>query len=137
MYIWVVIKVALRSLIANKLRSILAMLGIIIGVGAVISMLSIGTGAQKQVLERVSAMGTNLLVVRPGQARTGGVSTGDQQNLKVDDAKALLTASPEIDMIAPVASGNFQAKYQNKNVRTSILGTTITYFSLRNMQVEK
>jgi putative ABC transport system permease protein len=137
MYIWVVVKVALRSLIANKLRSILAMLGIIIGVGAVISMLSIGTGAQKQVLDRVSAMGTNLLVVRPGAARQGGVNTGDRQNLKIEDARALLTASPQIDAIAPVVSGNFQAKYMNMNSRTSLTGTTITYFAIRNMAVEK
>lgn len=137
MYFWIVIRVAIKSLIANKLRSILAMLGIIIGVSAVISMLSIGTGAQKQVLSRISAMGTNLLIVRPGQARTGGVSSGDRQNLKIGDARALLNASPLIDAVAPVVSGNFQAKYLNKNARTSVLGTSITYFALRNMQIDK
>ncbi len=137
MYLWVVVKVALRSLLANKMRSFLAMLGIIIGVGAVISMLSIGAGAQKQILQQVTAMGTNLLIVRPGQGRTGGVSTGDTQNLKIEDAKALLQASPLIDAVAPVVSGNFQVKHLNKNTRSNVLGTTITYFSLRNMIVEK
>src|SRR5512137_1264855 len=81
MLLWTIFKVGVKSLLANKLRSILAMLGIIIGVGAVIAMLAIGSGAQKQVMDRFNAMGTNLLIVQPGQRGTGGVASGLQQNL--------------------------------------------------------
>lgn len=137
MYIWVVVKVALRSLQANKLRSFLAMLGIIIGVTSVISMLAIGAGAQKKVMDQVSAMGTNLLIVRPGQGNFRGVSGGDRQTLKVEDAMALLQGVPMIDSVAPVVSTNAQVKYLSSNSRTNVTGTTITYFGLRNMEVEK
>ncbi len=69
MLFWMIVKVAFKSLMANKLRSVLAMLGIIIGVAAVIAMLAIGTGAKQQVLDRISAMGTNLLYIHPASAR--------------------------------------------------------------------
>ncbi len=85
--IWMLnFKSALRSLMANKLRTVLAMLGMIIGVGAVIAMLAMGAGAQQQILARYQAMGTNTLTVRPAQRGTGGVVTGTQQNLVVEDA---------------------------------------------------
>src|ERR1700734_3362106 len=99
MFFWMIIKVALRSLAANKLRSILAMLGIIIGVGAVISMLAIGAGAQKQVADGVAALGTNLLMVRPSYKGTGGVVSGTKQNLTLEDAEALR----ELDGVKAVA----------------------------------
>ena len=86
MLFWVIVKVGIRSLLANKLRSLLAMLGIIIGVGAVISMLAIGAGAKQSVLSRISAMGSNLLIVRPGQSGSHGVASGTQQNLTLADA---------------------------------------------------
>src|SRR3982750_3817044 len=101
MFFWMILKVALKSLTANKRPSTLAMLGIIIGVGAVISMLAIGAGAQKSVMERFTALGTNLLTVRPGQRGTGGVMSGTQQNLTVEDAQAL-TAVPGVSGVAPV-----------------------------------
>lgn len=137
MIFWMVLKVALKSLLANKLRSILAMLGIIIGVGAVIAMLAIGTGAQKAVLDRFSAMGTNLLIVRPGQRGTGGVVSGTQQNLTLDDAQALLDTVSQIKAVTPVVGGTTQIKYLNKNSRTNVQGVAVTYFSIRNYEVEK
>ena len=76
MLFWMIVKVAFKSLMANKLRSVLAMLGIIIGVAAVIAMLAIGTGAKQQVLDRISAMGTNLLYVHPAPRGTAGVISG-------------------------------------------------------------
>src|SRR6185369_1744701 len=90
MLFYIILKVAIKSLAANKLRSILAMLGIIIGVGAVIANLAIGAGAQQATLSRITAMGANLLFVSPGQRGTGGVMSGSQQNLKLDDALSLL-----------------------------------------------
>jgi putative ABC transport system permease protein len=135
MLFWMIVKVALKSLAANKLRSILAMLGIIIGVGAVISMLALGAGAQKSIMQRFTAMGTNLLVVRPGQRGTGGVMSGTQQNLTLDDAQAILPL-PGVHQIAPVVNGNAQVKYLSKNTRTSIQGIAVTYPGIRSFEVE-
>jgi putative ABC transport system permease protein len=137
MIFWMILKVALKSLLANKLRSILAMLGIIIGVGAVISMLAIGTGAQHAVTDRISAMGTNLLIVRPGQRGTGGVMSGTQQNLTLDDAQTILTSVAGVHAVAPVVGGNVQLKYFNKNSRVSLQGTSITYFGMRTLEIER
>ncbi|HEX9746481.1 MAG TPA: ABC transporter permease [bacterium] len=136
MPIGITIKVALKSLYANKLRSILAMLGIIIGVGAVISMLAIGAGAQAQVMERISSMGTRLLVVRPGQHGTHGVMSGQAQNLTEEDALAILNQLDSIVEATPVVSGNAQIKYFANNSRSNVIGTAITYFSIRNYEVE-
>jgi putative ABC transport system permease protein len=136
MLFWMIVKVSLKSLAANKLRSILAMLGIIIGVGAVISMLSLGAGAQKSVMDRISAMGTNLLVVRPGQRGTGGVMSGTQQNLTLEDAQAIVEKIANVDQIAPVVSGNAQVKHFSKNTRTSVLGTSGTYLPIRSFELD-
>lgn len=136
MLLWVIIKVSLRSLLANKLRSFLAMLGIIIGVSSVITMLAVGAGAQKQVLGQISSMGTDLLVIRPGQRGMGGVSTGTQQTLKIEDAEAILDVK-SVKAVAPVVGGNIQVKYMNKNSRTTLLGTSLTYFGMRSFEVEK
>ena len=137
MLFWTIFKVGLKSLQANKLRSILAMLGIIIGVGAVIAMLAIGSGAQKQILDRFSAMGTNLLVVMPGQRGLHGVVTGTQQNLTLEDAQAIAREVPGVVLVAPAVQGSAQVKYANKNTRTSVFGTSITYFAIRDVQIDR
>jgi putative ABC transport system permease protein len=135
--IWTIVKVALESLLVNKLRSILAMLGIIIGVGAVISMLALGSGAQQQVLARIASMGTDLLVVRPGQRGQGGVMSGTQQTLKLEDAEAILREVPQVRQVAPVVGGSAQLKYYRRNTRASVVGTSVTYFGIRAFEVEK
>ena len=89
MLFWTIIKVAIKTLWGTKLRSFLAMLGIIIGVGAVISMLALAAGARSQVMGRITSMGTNLLVIRPGQHRRHGVRSGSYQTLTLEDAQAL------------------------------------------------
>ena len=127
MLFWTIVKVALRSLTAHKLRSFLAMLGIIIGVGAVISMLAMGAGAQQQVMKRIQSMGTDLLVVRPGQRGHRGVRGGSRQNLKLPDAAAIAAEVPGILKLSPVVRGGSQIKYFNKNTRTSVMGTAHTY----------
>ena len=137
MLFWNIIKVALKCLVANKLRSFLAMLGIIIGVGAVISMLALGAGAQKRILDRMTAMGTNLLIIRAGQRGTGGVMSGTQQTLTLDDAEAIVNKFPEAERVAPVVNGSVQAKYFNKNARISVIGTAAAYFPIRNFELEK
>jgi len=137
MILMTTIKMALKGLYANKLRSFLAMLGIIIGVGAVISMLAIATGAKREMMDRITSMGTNLLVVRPGQLGSHGVMSGTRQNLTVDDAKALLNEVNAIEQVAPVVSSNAQVKYFNKNSRVNVTGTAITYQTIRDYHLEK
>jgi putative ABC transport system permease protein len=131
-----IIKTALKSLYANKLRSILAMLGIIIGVGSVISMLSIGAGAKNSILSRISSMGSNLLSVRPAQGGNRGVMGGSTSKLSVDDAAAILDQVSSIKMLSPMAQGNAQVKYLNKNTRTSITGSAVTYAMIGNLEIE-
>jgi putative ABC transport system permease protein len=135
--IWTVLKVGLKSLRANPLRSVLAVLGIIIGVAAVIAMLAIGSGAKKQVLDRFSAMGTNLLIVMPGQRGQHGVMTGTQQNLTLEDAQAIAAEVPEVRLVSPGVSGSAQLKYLNRNTRSSVYGTSATYFSIRDIVVQR
>jgi putative ABC transport system permease protein len=130
-----VVKSALRSLVANKLRSILAMLGIIIGVASVVAMLAIGAGAQAQVVERISAMGSNLLVVRPGQRGGGGVMSGTQQNLTLDDARALV-ALPGVRQVTPVVGGSAQVKRLARNSRVQVQGVARPYLEMRNFEVD-
>ncbi len=136
MLLMTTIKVALKSLTANKMRSVLAMLGVIIGVAAVISMLAIAAGAKQEVLSRIASMGTNLLVVRPGQSGFHGVRTGSFQTLTVDDAKALLADIQDIQEVSPVVESGAQLKYFNKNTSTQVTGSALTYFSIRDFKVE-
>lgn len=136
MLFWMIIKVAFKSLMANKLRSMLAMLGIIIGVAAVIAMLAIGTGAKEQVLNKISAMGTNLLIMRPAPRGTGGIMSGTQLDLTDDDARAVLNKVDHIRSLAPVVGRNFQVKFMNQNTNTQVLGTTPTYLPIRDFEID-
>jgi putative ABC transport system permease protein len=137
MLFWIILKVGIKSLLANKLRSILAMLGIIIGVAAVIAMLAMGSGAQKQIMDRFTAMGTNLLTISPGQRGSHGVVSGTQQNLTLEDAQAIANEVKDVTMVAPGVQGGVQLKYLNKNTRTTVYGTSITYFAIRNMEIDR
>jgi len=132
--LWTIVISAFKSLWANKLRSLLAMLGIIIGVGAVIAMIALGAGAQAQVTAQFEALGTNLLVIRPGLRGTGGVYTGTQQTLVVDDAVAI-TKLPQVAAVSPAVSMNTQAKYLNHNAPTQVIGAGVTYFDMQNFQI--
>jgi len=134
---WTLIKIACKSLLANPLRTFLAMLGIIIGVGAVISMLALGSGAKAQVMGRVTAMGTNLLVIRPGGESRGGVRSESNQALKLADADTILRDLPQVEAVAPLVMGRAQVKYFNQNINTTITGAPLTYLSLRSFEVEK
>jgi putative ABC transport system permease protein len=137
MLFWIItIHSALKSLWANKLRSILAMLGIIIGIAAVIAMLAMGAGAQAQITARFQAMGTNLLFVRPAPRGSGGVITGTQQNLLVEDAVAMAKV-PGVGSVSPVVGGGVQMKYMNRNNRTNVNGVSMPYFEMRNFEIDK
>jgi putative ABC transport system permease protein len=136
MLFWTTFKSALKSLWANKLRSFLAMLGIIIGVGAVIAMIAMGAGAQKQVVSQIEAMGTNLLLVQPQYKRDAGVTSGTMQKLTLDDAAAIAQL-PGVAAVAPVVNSSTQVKYLNQNNPESVQGTSPTYFEIRNFEIDK
>jgi putative ABC transport system permease protein len=125
MLFWTIVKVGLKSLLANPLRTFLAMLGIIIGVAAVISMLAIGTGAKNQTLARIQANGANLLAIWPGQRGTGGVMSGQQQNLVVADALAMVEEVPGVLRLTPVVGKNVQIKYTNHNTNCRASGRVV------------
>jgi putative ABC transport system permease protein len=131
------IRVALGALRANKLRSMLTMLGIVIGVSAVIAVVALGRGAQTAVNDRISSLGTTLLTVSPGQARTGGVSSFDvRARLTVEDAQALIDRGTMLAGVQPEMSSNLQVQYLNKNAGTQIVGTTANYPEVRKYELE-
>jgi putative ABC transport system permease protein len=135
MLFWTIVRVALRSLIANKLRSVLAMLGIIIGVWSVISALALAAGVQQSIMAQMSSLGTNLLTVTPGLRGSGGVMSGNQQDLTVSDALALLKI-PEVGRVTPVIRGNVMVRYFNKNSHTTLAGVSPSYFAIHDFQIE-
>jgi len=131
-------RVAFRALARNKMRSFLTALGIIIGVGAVIAMVSIGEGAKRGIESRFAAMGTNLLFVSPGSQNARGVhgGWGSVQTLKEEDAAAIGQECPAVMYISPSVSARAQTVYGNKNWNTSISGTGDRYPEVRNWDVE-
>ncbi len=133
-----VLKIAMRALARNKLRSGLTMLGIIIGVGAVIAMVGVGQGANTQVQAQIANMGTNLLVVMAGSANMGGVRTGNSavKTLKEEDLQAILRECPAIKAAAPGVQTRGQVIYQNQNWSTSITGTSPEYFDVRSWPIK-
>jgi putative ABC transport system permease protein len=130
------IRVALGALRANKLRSLLTMLGIVIGVSAVIAVVALGRGAQKAVNDRISSLGTTLLTVSPGQARTGGVMSFDvRTRLTTEDAQALVDRGTMLAAVQPEMSSNLQVQYLNKNAGTQVVGTTANYPEVRKYEI--
>ena len=119
-------RIALRALRVNKMRSALTMLGIIIGVGAVIAMLAVGTGASRQIAAQIASMGSNLLIIMPGSYTSGGVrmGSGSQPTLTMDDAEAILKDCPAVAEAAPVLNGTAQIVYGNLNWATGVWGTS-------------
>ncbi len=135
MLLWKVIQVAFRGIMANKMRSFLTMLGIIIGAGAIIAMISIGEGAKRQVTESIQRFGTNLLRVRPGAARIGHVRTGSVETLTIGDAQAIKKEISRIGQVAPQVRNMAQVKYANKNATTSVTGTVPDFTEVNNFPV--
>ena len=130
------IRVALGALRANKLRSLLTMLGIVIGVAAVIAVVALGNGAKKAVKDRITALGTTLLTVFSGQAQQGGIRTGGGGALlRISDAKALVDRGKKIGAVQPEMQGQLQLSYLNKNTSTSIVGVTANYPAVRKYEL--
>ena len=134
---WSTVRVAFRALARNKLRSSLTMLGIIIGVGAVIATVSIGQGAGYLVQQGIQSMGTNAVFVAAGSGRPGGARMGfwAVKTLTMDDLKAIVREVPLIREAAPAVVARAQVVYQNQNWNTGIIGTTPNYFTIRNWPV--
>lgn len=132
------LKIALNSLRVNKMRSALTSLGIIIGVAAVIIMLAIGAGANKQVQSNMESMGSNLLTIRSATAKTGGVSMGmgSKPTLSVKDADAIKKTARGIDAVAPVMNSSKQVMYGNQNWSTSVYGITSAYLYVKNYEMD-
>jgi len=132
------LKIALKSLEVNKMRSALTSLGIIIGVAAVIIMLAIGSGANKQVQDNMESMGSNLLTVRSATAKSGGISMGigSKPTLSLKDAQAIKKQARGVDAVAPVLNSSKQVMYGNQNWQTSIYGITTPYLYVKNYEIE-
>jgi putative ABC transport system permease protein len=139
MNIFRILRVSLRALGRNKMRTFLTALGIIIGVGSVIAMVSIGTGAKIGIQERFDSMGTNLLVVRPGSMNLRGVRTGFgfRNTLKFDDVDAIGKYCPSVQATSPNVNTNSQLVYGNKNWRTQIQGVGEQYPMIRRWELER
>ncbi|MEM9209827.1 MAG: ABC transporter permease, partial [Pseudomonadota bacterium] len=120
------LRVALQSILGNLFRAILTMLGIVIGVGAVITMVALGTGAQQAIDQQMEAFGGNILSVNTSSRFTRGVAM-EFVSLTTDDALALARGSDLFDGVVPELSSRFQVKYGNQNLNVSVLGTTANY----------
>ncbi len=125
-------KQAFRALMANKIRTGLSVLGILIGVAAVIAMLAVGTGAQKSLEQQLSSLGTNLLTLMPGSLQVGGVQqgVGGTSRITLKDTDAVATV-PMVKRVAPEVSGHVQVTYEDKNWSTSLTGTTPNYAEMK------
>src|SRR5439155_23748318 len=126
-----------RALARNKLRSGLTMLGIIIGVGAVIAMVGIGQGADQQIQSQIAAMGSNMLFVGSGSVNRGGlrVGSGATKTLIHDDMDAILRECPSVAAAAPGSQTGGQIVFGNDNWGTSIMGTEPQYFDIRKWPI--
>jgi len=127
-----IFKVALQAIRANKLRSLLTALGIIIGVGAVITMLALGSGAQKAVQDRIAAMGPDLLSIYPGQNFRGGIAIMGNINLTMADDTALANSARYLKAVIPELTRNLQVKRLNQNINVNVVGTIPEYVPVKN-----
>lgn len=127
------LRIALRALMVNKMRSGLTMLGIIIGVAAVIAMIAVGSGAKKRIADQIASMGSNILIVLSGSSTSGGMrfGAGTVPTLTVDDSKAILAEIPGVRSVAPHISGVAQVIYGNQNWSTLVYGTIPELLDIR------
>lgn len=132
------LKIALRALNRNKLRAILTMLGIIIGIAAVICMLAIGQGSKESIKAQISEMGSNMIMIHPGNMQRGGVrqSADDMQTLKIADYETLRDRTAYLSAVSPVVTSSGQLVVGNNNWPSSIYGVTPEYLDIRKLSVE-
>ena len=130
-----ILKESWISISGNKLRSFLTVLGIIIGVMAVVIMVAVGETVQKSITDQFSSLGTNTIVIRAGAARSGGVRTGNRQTLTISDA-VQIQRLPDVMAITPAQMGSAQVIYGNKNWATMILGAYPDYLTIQDIEIE-
>ena len=130
---------ALRELRRNIMRSILTMLGIIIGVSAVIAMLALAGGASGRMMQQIQQMGTNVLVIMSGQTKSGAVrgGFGSMETLTLEDSESIVEKCPAVLKTAPEVRSGAQVKFANKNTNTNVVGTTPNYLGIRNYRVKR
>ena len=133
------LKLAVYALKRNKLRALLTMLGIIIGVASVIAMLAIGEGSKKSITDQIASMGTNLVSVQPSSQQRGGIQLGNAGavNLTEKDLDAIKAESPSIGDISPEVRASGQAVYSNKNWPTSLFGSNTEYLKIKLIDVSE
>ena len=131
-------KIAFRALRINKLRSALTMLGIIIGVGAVIAMVAVGSGATERIQQQIASIGSNVIMVLPGSITASGIrlGSGNAVSLTIDDSKAIARDCPSVQAVAPSSRGGSQVIYGNTNWATQVLGTTPDYLTIRDIAIQ-
>ena len=131
------LNLALRALQRNKMRSTLTMLGIVIGVGAVVAMVGIGNGAKSQVEAQIATLGQNVILIFPGSVATGGVQSGSGGvgTLKLEDAKAIADEVPDVLAVSPGMRTSSQLGYGNQNWATSVTGESPEYFEIRQWDI--
>jgi putative ABC transport system permease protein len=128
------VKIALRALRVNRTRSALTMLGIVIGVAAVIAMVGVGTGATARIQAQIQSIGSNLIIVLPGSLSSNGVrlGSGAVATLTEDDARAIAAECPSVSAVAPAVRGGVQVVYGNNNWATTVQGVTPDYMTIRD-----
>ena len=133
------IRIAIRALANNKFRGFLTMLGIIIGVASVISMLAIGQGSKRSIREQISEMGSNMIMIRPGNGKFGGVrqSASSMQTLKLEDFEAITRDVSLIDKATPMVNSSGQIIYGANNAPTSVYGINQDYLDIRKFSVDQ
>ncbi len=131
------LKIALRALRTNKMRSFLTMLGIIIGIAAVIAMMAVGSGASYVISQQIASIGSNIILVLPGSTTSGGLRTGSggAQTLTSDDVRAIMAECPSVETAAPTVRSSGLVVYGNMNWSTVIMGTTPELFDIREWGV--
>ncbi len=127
------LRIAMRALRVNKMRSFLTMLGIIIGIAAVIAMMAVGSGASYIISQQIASIGSNIILVLPGSLTSGGLRTGSGgvQTLKAADSRAIQQECPAVAIAAPIVRGSGQIVYGNQNWSTLLMGTTPEMFVIR------
>jgi putative ABC transport system permease protein len=133
--LWNSVLLAVRAIRRNVLRSFLTILGVVIGVGAVIVMVTLGDGATQSVKDQISSLGSNLLMVRPGQRLGPGRDAAGAPNFKVADAEAMASQVGSVIAVAPTTGSTVTVVYQNQNWSTSITGSTRAYFTTGNWRL--
>lgn len=132
------LKMAWRSLAANKLRSFLTMLGVIIGVTSVIALVSMGMGMKQQISDSFSSLGSNMLMIMPGSPNRGGPrgAAGSITTLTLDDANAIKTKIKNIARVSPLVQGSYQVVYGHENWNTSVVGVEPDYLTIQSLELK-